>query len=361
MKQSANNGFSLVELMIAMTIGLVVTGFVMTAYLGSSVAYKTQQELARMQENGRFSFELISYAMREVGYMGCQSAVTRVANTVQGADIDLRSGGIRGYEIAGGDFNAESSPNLPGYLTQNGQLIAAAGTDVFATQALNFDDSVQIDVNWVNKGNAPAVLKLADGEEHSFEPGDVAIIVDTNCSQASVFVVTNGNNSNQINHNTGNTGTDISNCSKALRGDFDCTNAPNKPEGNPYNPGSSVYAFKSDVFYIAPSQFDANINSLYRGNPIDTFKDSRANMSTVELIQGISDMQLFYGIDSNDDSAVDQYMTANQIDDETDAIEWDQVSTVRIALSTSSLGKIDGEYLDRQYSYSSVLRNRLFQ
>jgi type IV pilus assembly protein PilW len=61
-------GMSLVELMVAMTIGLVLTVVIANLFVGTKRTYRTQDDLSRMQENLRFSFQVIGRTVRQAGY-----------------------------------------------------------------------------------------------------------------------------------------------------------------------------------------------------------------------------------------------------------------------------------------------------
>ena len=66
-------GLSLVELMIAMVIGLVLMTGVLQIFLGSKRVYTTQDALSRIQENGRLAVDFLSRDTRMAGYAGCAS------------------------------------------------------------------------------------------------------------------------------------------------------------------------------------------------------------------------------------------------------------------------------------------------
>lgn len=63
-------GFSLVELMIAITLGLVVLLAVGSIYMGSRQTYRVQEDNARMQEAGRYALEVIGRSLRQAGADG---------------------------------------------------------------------------------------------------------------------------------------------------------------------------------------------------------------------------------------------------------------------------------------------------
>ena len=66
-------GFSLVELMVAMTIGLALTLVVAQLFLGSRQTQATQDDLARIQEGARFAVELMAKELRMAGYKSFDS------------------------------------------------------------------------------------------------------------------------------------------------------------------------------------------------------------------------------------------------------------------------------------------------
>jgi type IV pilus assembly protein PilW len=54
--------------MVAMVIGLFLVLLIGTLFVGSKQTYRTQDSLARVQENGRFAMEILGRNIREVGY-----------------------------------------------------------------------------------------------------------------------------------------------------------------------------------------------------------------------------------------------------------------------------------------------------
>ena len=62
-------GLSLVELMVALVLGLVLMAGVIQVFLASRQTYNANEAMARMQENGRFALEFISRSARLAGYV----------------------------------------------------------------------------------------------------------------------------------------------------------------------------------------------------------------------------------------------------------------------------------------------------
>lgn len=75
-------GVSLVEIMIAITVGLVLTAGVIQVFVSNKQAYRVQEGLARVQENGRFTLAFITRDVRGSGFLGCAGNATPIVNTL---------------------------------------------------------------------------------------------------------------------------------------------------------------------------------------------------------------------------------------------------------------------------------------
>ncbi|MEH6565628.1 MAG: prepilin-type N-terminal cleavage/methylation domain-containing protein [Halopseudomonas sp.] len=64
-------GFSLVELMVAMAVGLMLTLGVLQVFLASKESFALQQRSAAMQENARFLLGRLAQDIRLAGQFGC--------------------------------------------------------------------------------------------------------------------------------------------------------------------------------------------------------------------------------------------------------------------------------------------------
>lgn len=78
MKQQ-QSGFTLVELMVAMTIGLLVVAGATQLLISSQQSYRFQTALANMQDNGRFALDTLTRELRQTAYYGaCAPSQTTV-------------------------------------------------------------------------------------------------------------------------------------------------------------------------------------------------------------------------------------------------------------------------------------------
>lgn len=66
-------GMTLIEMLIAMVLGTMLLAGVMQIFLGSKQTYRMQDNLSRMQENGRFAMEFISRDIRGADHKECFS------------------------------------------------------------------------------------------------------------------------------------------------------------------------------------------------------------------------------------------------------------------------------------------------
>ncbi|MAB23301.1 MAG: hypothetical protein CMK78_02800 [Pseudomonadales bacterium] len=66
-----NRGFSLVELLIAMALGLMLTLGVLDVCLATKESFVLQQRSAAMQENARFLLSRMAQDIRQAGQLGC--------------------------------------------------------------------------------------------------------------------------------------------------------------------------------------------------------------------------------------------------------------------------------------------------
>lgn len=107
--KAASAGISLIEMMIAMVIGLVLMLGVIQVFSASRTASMLAEGSARAQENGRFALEFLQRDIRMAGHFGCVNdqahfvrgegdpVVTTGAASGSGHPLDF-SVSVQGYE-----------------------------------------------------------------------------------------------------------------------------------------------------------------------------------------------------------------------------------------------------------------------
>lgn len=101
-------GFTLIELMVALTIGLLITLVVLQAYLGGLGTQRAQTDATRAQESSRIAFDLLSHSLRQAGYKNpkapglgfCDSTMARVATINDPATINPTAANLVGSTVA---------------------------------------------------------------------------------------------------------------------------------------------------------------------------------------------------------------------------------------------------------------------
>lgn len=61
-------GLTLVEMLIAISLGLLLLFGIGTIFVGSNQTYRVQEENARIQEAGRYALEILGRNLRQAGY-----------------------------------------------------------------------------------------------------------------------------------------------------------------------------------------------------------------------------------------------------------------------------------------------------
>ena len=88
-------GVSLIELMIAMLLGLLVVGAAIGIFLTNRQTYAATEGLGRVQENVRTAFELMARDVREAGGNPCDSSLPTVNVTAADPTTYWRTDWVR--------------------------------------------------------------------------------------------------------------------------------------------------------------------------------------------------------------------------------------------------------------------------
>lgn len=305
---SVYNGFSLIELMIAITIGMLLIASVGTVYLGSRQTFREQETLARMQEGARFAFEALSVDIRQAGFTECvpKNKTYSVLNGANWYD-NLASQPLFGYESGAG---------LPAAVTG-----ALANTDAVRVSRLDNSGDYRV----LSHNGASAQFQLV--ANHDLKQGEILTVVPPDCGKAVTFQMTNVNNNNTIStvvHNSGaGTPGNSTKCLDDPAGVL-CASPATYPN---LAPDSKIMRMIGSIYFLRnnPNTQPA----LYRETLTAT--GGSAGSTAEELVEGVEDMQVLYGEDTNADKNIDSYVAANAV------VNWDNVMAVRINLLMRSV------------------------
>jgi type IV pilus assembly protein PilW len=327
-------GFTLIELMIAMLLGLVVIGAVGSVFLAGQQTYRSNEALSDVQESSRIAFEMLTRDIRNAGENGCDSTSGRVANVLNNQSAWWANWGnaVRGYDAGQAD---------PGATFGTGERQRVAGTD-----------SIQL----IGASALPVTIEPMQDEAANFklnEPtsqlskGDIIVICDPD--HAAILQISNYNSTNvTVGRNTGNSQWP-GNCSKGLGFPTDCSSV----KGNGYSFGNNAQIAKMAAvdWYIGNN--DAGGRSLYRValGSAGTSADGDATLVPQEMVRNVTDMQITY-LQSSSTAFIDASSGTN----------WALVTAVRVILTVQSTDQrvgTDAKALERTVSSTTTVRNRV--
>lgn len=346
-------GLSLIELMIAMVLGLVVVAAAAGVLLANKRVYATTATLNRIQENTRVAFEIMSRDLREAGGNPCGGAIPIVSQLESGDN----------------SWWAQYADGLHGYAGNQ----AAAGTATGTADAQRVDGTDAIDLHMANSGdirvtehtNPAAVLNVTTTAGLS----DNDILMVCNNSYAMIFQAAGLSGTGvKIGHGGGNNGT---NCSNEFQFERNCVPGASGdrgycfvvPAGSSVNPNcdrhsrspATVVQVQSFRWYIGNNARGGR--SLYRATLVNegaTVTPTATN--TIEVAEGVSDMQLMYR-----SNGATNFVVATAVAD------WGAVNAVQVGLTVQGaegavqggyLEGTDGEVMSRQLTHIVALRNK---
>lgn len=298
LRQSNNtSGFSLVELMVSITIGLLILAAISTLFVSSKRTYSTQDRLARLQENARFAMHYLARDARMAGYFGCLDESTAVNSTLNAGSYVYgpTTGGmiaVEGLENASGNWYPSNLAGLPTGIK--------SGTDAITIRMVADPASTPITLTRP-KPPTSAVFDVSDTT--GINAGDIIMLGD--CASADIMQVTQTPSGLKIQHNTGS------------------TYAPGnstKPLSKQYK-SAQVYKFLARVYFVRD---DAGVPTLF-------VQDNGG--AAQPLVEGVEDMQILYGVDTDatPDGVPNVYLKAGEGALAT-ASNWSNVKTVRIGM-----------------------------
>jgi len=124
-------GLSLIELMVAMTIGVVLIFGASQVYINSRNAYGISEGVARLQETARYAMSVIEPDVRMSNYWGLLKGAAVISNQMpQTAGVNAPVASTAAANVCGRNFAVDLSTNLQG--DNNAYVISAtkqAGCD----------------------------------------------------------------------------------------------------------------------------------------------------------------------------------------------------------------------------------------
>jgi len=296
-------GLTLLEILVALTAGLLLLGAVLAVYVTSNQTSRQTDNSARLQENARYAFNAIEQAVRMTGFSGCAQNgnvfnLPNIYALAPPSDITGANGGSTGLKTH------------------------IAGTDVLVVRGATSQGAPLI------QHTMPGTFTVANNCM-GLRNGDQAII--TNCDQSWSFQIQNS---------------PAGNCATGANNQTDIT-SPSAPANNYwYKPGDMLFGYTTRTFYLTTN--NNGIPALFLS------QTSGANTPTPQdLVEGVTDMQVLYGEDTTvpSDGYADAYNDASAV------ANWANVVSVRITLTLST--GTGGSIVSKPFTTTIALRNRL--
>jgi type IV pilus assembly protein PilW len=298
-------GLSLVELMIAMLLGLILIGGVIKIYLSSKSSYRLEQGVAQVQEEGRFAIHFISNKVRMAGYAGCNSElpaaqisnILKLSGSAKNNYVYNFQKGVKGFD----DITA--TPAVLG----NPSHAPVKGSDILSVQTAD-GDGITLTDEMPSVSNNLKVSSVA-----GLKKGDIVMLSD--CTSAAIFEITKikPNAKANVMH-------------KQDEGPAPQNKTKNLPKQ--FGAGSGFIKLATYTYFIAPRDpSDTNCSNGTCGLWVKV-----GNGPEQELVRGIEAMQVKYGISNGIDPKPEQYVSASSVTD------WHDVVSIRVALLASSDG-----------------------
>jgi type IV pilus assembly protein PilW len=288
-RATRQDGFSLIELMIGMALALLLAAVIVTVFSRASRTSSVTQTINEMQEQGRVALDMLQQDVRLAGYIGCNS--NRLLNSGGLVNVTAAPAGylnnigqyLLGHEGTGAAFSPAASAGLA-----TADPVPLLDNDAI-TVRIPAGEPVSLSATMANGTAAIPVFSTA-----GFAAGQRAVIGD--CTQSTAFVVTGL--AGGLQHADG-----------ALNAVADF--------GRAYGPDAMVAPFTTVTYYIAENGVGTN-RSLYR----------RVNDAALseEIVEGVEEFQLQYGLDTDGDIFADLFVTADNVAD------WSRVVSVRASL-----------------------------
>lgn len=318
------HGFTLIELMVAMLLGLVVIAGVGSVFLSNQQVYRANKALSDVQDSSRIAFEMLARDIRNSGLTACSNS-SRVGNV-------LNTGPSNGGSVWWADWNNA----VHGYAGNDAVVPAGTGQGdrVSGTPSLQLigGDEISFSVATHDASGAQFTLNESSADLGS---GDVFIVCDFD--HAAIFQSSSFSHSGKtIGHATSG-----GNCSAGLGYPSVCTAA-----GNSYNfsPNALITRLNVSDWYIG--QGSAGGTSLFRlgstgGTPIRQ-----------EMVTGVTGMTLLYR----------QSGLAVAFVDAANVTNWAAVTAVKVTLTiqgSDPRAGMNASPISRSFTATTTLRNRV--
>lgn len=356
------SGLSLIELMVSLALGLIVTGSALTLFLTNKQTFTATESLGRVQENARTAFELMARDLRRAGGNPCDSRFSPANGLV---DPDANWWSNWGNGLQSGILGYDDDQGFPddAFGTAEGNRVDG-NADVDGDGVLDVSDAIEIKSASSPPGGSIVTTALAT-PGGAIEVSSVAglatgdLLVACNFVNASLFHAT-GFSGNNIQH--------VAGASAWGNGDppgievaGDLASLPAATSAD-YAENSVVAIVHASRWYVGCNgrpvddpDCDAPVGrSLYRASLVNDA--GTPDVALDEVAVGVIGMQLTYLTDGATNYVPADSLTTTDWND----LEISPVVAVRVALTLAGDDRVgaDGAVVQRTLTHTVAFRNR---
>lgn len=273
------SGLSMVELMVAITVGMILLAGLMQIFINNKQAYRLQDNIGVLQENGRFAMETLTGSIKLADHWGGTDAndvdqnasgvaITGIGSCNEAWILDVTEG-VRGYS---GAANIGSVTDLPSSCIAATDYVA--NTDLVAIRYSDGRDSIG---TGASATSGDIYLRSAIGTE--------ARIIDGSAGAP--------------------------------------TNIPDQD-------GTYSFPYRTELYFVRPCAIKSGTTCNDGIPTLSRLTLSGSTLVQEGLIEGVEQLKFEYGSDSDSDGNVDRYDYATAVPD------WDDVVNVRASMLVRS-------------------------
>lgn len=315
-------GYTLVELAVGAAIGVLVAAAAGALLVGGVAAYRAQADDARAHESARFLIERLARDLRMAGYFGCLGAGGIVVNALNHADGSLYD---IDFPIEGLDGDDQSRSWHPSGVPMNVGY-ALPGADAVTVRFADPDRAVPV--------LADKAELAVDPQPADFAAGEVLVAAD--CDKAEVFQATSVSANGEISR------------------DPDTGHLPGNrlaSSGTGHGLAAEIAPLVAVRYFVGERTVDGRVSrTLYR-----RYLSRSGRVATEAVVDGVEDLQLLFGEDTDGDGLVDRYVAADAVG------AWTGVRAVAADVVLRSDGRNDADDhpqpRSQRYSATVLLRN----
>lgn len=323
-------GVTLVELMVALVLGLVVSGAALALFMTNKQVYTTSENLDRVQETSRTAFELMARDLREANGNPCSN------------DINPLSNGLKDYNVPGKNYWwSDWGAGIKGYTGTQAFPDDAFGTTalkrVAGTPAIEVWNAVPVDITLTAQMADTKAALTVTTTTGKVAANDILVICDYN--HGAIFQATAVGGTSIAHAQSGTPGNATADLPPSVFG-------PSATKTDNYAYISKMHASRWYIGYNGRTdRSGTKLTSLYR----TSFTGTGITPVPDEIAENVVGMTLTYHV-TGTQTYVDPAVTP--------VADWNKVDAMQIGLNLASRDKVGTDKQTLKYDYSHVVAIR---